>query len=523
MTPTEAVSAVEKDPRALTCEISGVEELWDLIKKSTKLLPGEKNGWVKAGPELGNLGGSPELKYTGGRFSFKAPLSYYNDAGNSFYTANPEKHLQANLNPFGFVVEGVNIYCLQEGRRIRLAYRNPSCEFIYDPVPVNSVDELVVHLQLAANLYLAMATAYFESIEVPVIGDTLIIRPNEILQTVEEVHEAKPEPVNAIDSMLLPTRPEDVFEDVGGQEKAVAACRRFAQQLRFPDVFRLEGSLPPRGILLWGPPGTGKTLLAKAIANEADAHFIHVKAADVVGFGLVGQSERATTAVFEGAEKLIKKDGKHVIIYVDEGELLLPSGGNMRHETTGSRVGIFAQAMDGIASSRKITVVISTNKPDGIDPRILSRMDEMEEVPLPTAQGLNQILKIHLDKLVKRAGRNMIGPVDTAKIADRGYAQGLSGRDIADALGILSRERGLQQLEKIRNAIADGTLVVNQEEDEAEYINLLARQIAENPNSPLPEVVLPPIETADLIAIIDNSKSLLKTKRKGDLGFSVGK
>ncbi|KVH97125.1 ATPase, AAA-type, core [Cynara cardunculus var. scolymus] len=54
------------------------------------------------------------------------------------------------------------------------------------------------------------------------------------------------------------------------------------------------------GFLLYGPPGCGKTLIAKAVANEAGANFIHIKGPELLT-KYVGESELAVRTIFSRA------------------------------------------------------------------------------------------------------------------------------------------------------------------------------------------------------------------------------
>jgi 26S proteasome regulatory subunit T1 len=49
-----------------------------------------------------------------------------------------------------------------------------------------------------------------------------------------------------------------------------------------PEKFVKLGIDRPKGILCYGPPETGKTLLARAVANQTNACFIHVIGSEVV-------------------------------------------------------------------------------------------------------------------------------------------------------------------------------------------------------------------------------------------------
>ena len=92
------------------------------------------------------------------------------------------------------------------------------------------------------------------------------------------------------------------YEDIGGLKEIVPKVREMIEvPLRRPEIFERLGVEPPKGVLLYGPPGTGKTLLAKAVANEAGAHFISVAGPEFMS-KFYGQSEDCLLYTSDAAE-----------------------------------------------------------------------------------------------------------------------------------------------------------------------------------------------------------------------------
>ena len=115
---------------------------------------------------------------------------------------------------------------------------------------------------------------------------------------------------------------------------------------------------------LYGPPGTGKTMLAAATANEMDGYFINVDASSMMSKWL-GEAEKNVSKLFDMARHYAEKEGKPVILFVDEVDSLLGSrnsevGGEVRTKNQ------FLTEMDGVNGKGKdlmLYVIGATNKP----------------------------------------------------------------------------------------------------------------------------------------------------------------
>lgn len=214
--------------------------------------------------------------------------------------------------------------------------------------------------------------------------------------------------------------PEVTYEDIGGLDNEIQKTREMIElPLKHPEVFQRLGIEPPSGLLLHGPPGTGKTLLAKAVANEADAHFISLNGPEIMS-KFYGESEKKLREVFQEAQ-----ENAPAIIFIDE----LDAIASKRDETSGEVerrvVAQLLSLMDGLEARKNVIVIAATNRPDSVDEALRrpGRFDREVEIGVPDRDGRKEILQIHT--------RNMplTDDVGLDTLADRTH--GYVGADIA--------------------------------------------------------------------------------------------
>uniref|UniRef100_UPI002617F0EB AAA family ATPase n=1 Tax=Thermococcus sp. TaxID=35749 RepID=UPI002617F0EB len=185
--------------------------------------------------------------------------------------------------------------------------------------------------------------------------------------------------------------PEVTYEDIGGLSDAIQKIREMVElPLKHPELFERLGIEPPKGVLLYGPPGTGKTLLAKAVANEANAHFIAINGPEIMS-KFYGESEERLREIFKEAE-----ENAPSIIFIDEIDAIAPKREEVVGEVEKRVVSQLLTLMDGLKSRGKVIVIAATNRPDAIDPALRrpGRFDREIEVGVPDKQGRKEILQI---------------------------------------------------------------------------------------------------------------------------------
>jgi len=186
--------------------------------------------------------------------------------------------------------------------------------------------------------------------------------------------------------------PQVTYEDIGGLKDESQKVREMIElPLRHPEIFEKLGIEAPKGVLLYGPPGTGKTLLAKAVANESNAHFISISGPEIMS-KFYGESEARLREIFKET-----KEKAPSIIFIDEIDSIAPKREEVTGEVERRVVSQLLSLMDGLEARGKVIVIAATNRPNAIDPALRrpGRFDREIEIKVPDKRGRLEILQIH--------------------------------------------------------------------------------------------------------------------------------
>ena len=186
--------------------------------------------------------------------------------------------------------------------------------------------------------------------------------------------------------------PQVAYEDIGGLAGEIKKVREMIElPMRHPEIFEKLGVEAPKGVLLFGVPGTGKTLLAKAVANESNAHFISISGPEIMS-KFYGESEARLREIFKEA-----RERSPSIIFIDEIDSIAPKREEVTGEVERRVVSQMLALMDGLEGRGKVIVIAATNRPNALDPALRrpGRFDREIEIRIPDKKGRYEILLIH--------------------------------------------------------------------------------------------------------------------------------
>lgn len=221
------------------------------------------------------------------------------------------------------------------------------------------------------------------------------------------------------ETLVETDQPKETFADVGGLDDVKKKIQmNFILPLKNPEIYEAYGRTAGGSLLMYGPPGCGKTFLARAVAGEIDANFIHIELQAILSMW-VGESEHNLHDIFEKA-----REEKPCVLFIDELDALGGNRQNLRFHHERMLVNQLLLELDGLQShNHGVFVIGATNTPWYLDPALRrpGRFNNLVFVPPPNETEREIILAL-------KTSNKPTQQLNIAKIAKK--TQHFSGADL---------------------------------------------------------------------------------------------
>jgi hypothetical protein len=163
-------------------------------------------------------------------------------------------------------------------------------------------------------------------------------------------------------------------------ERHVLAPTRHREQLL------ASGRHLSRGLLLWGPPGTGKTLTVRHLAGRLEGATVVVLSGGslglVAGFAALAKRLAPSLVVLEDVDLVAEERTFGAFVPFPSSPVLFE----------------LMNEMDGIGEDADVAWVLTTNRPDALEPALAARPGRIDlalELPMPDADARRRLLALY--------------------------------------------------------------------------------------------------------------------------------